>query len=194
MGEQNWRYTRPKRMSLVVSNKELISKLQKVINLLRKLIDSLSTRADSEDPIEENREDSSREKILAAAQDALGKDITPHDNVPDEVACAESLCKLIQTVDPTFPMLPYTLDLLNEFKRNPKYKATLDIKPGNLIINASTTGNGKIRGHCGVLMGNDRISSNTSANGRWEDNYSIKKWNERFRYYGGMPTRVFEPI
>lgn len=135
-----------------------------------------------------------QQALLRVAKEHLGKDVTPRDNVPDVVACAESLSNVLKSLDKDFPILPYTPDLLRELKRNPHYEGTLDLEPGNIIINATGTGNGRIPGHCGIILEGAKIASNTSKTGLWEANFTIESWKARYRVFGGMPTYVFKKV
>jgi hypothetical protein len=136
-------------------------------------------------------EPSKREQLFAVAKKYLGTDNTPQDLVPDEVACAEHLCTIIRHIDPSFPIIPFTGDLLKELKRNPKYKATLDVKEGHIVINATGTGNNTVRGHCGIFVDGGKIASNNSVTGKWDNHWVLGDWVNHYRVKGGMPTHIF---
>ena len=136
---------------------------------------------------------SKRLKLLAAAQSFLGKEASPLDKVPDEVACVESLGNVARPICP-FPDVYGTWDALKFLKNSSHWRGTLEALPGNLIINATGTGNGKLRGHCGVILEGGRIASNNSKTGLWTDFYTIDTWKKRYRIDGAMPTYVFEPL
>lgn len=186
-------YTRETKTTLISYAFELIADILKLLRpqdaIPPVVPESLKLIKATMEPLE-----TPREALLRVAKEHLGKDVTPRDHVPDVVACAESLCNVIQSLDLTFPILPYTPDLLKELKRNPHYVGTLDLEPGNIIINATATGNGRIPGHCGVILENGKIASNNSKNGLWEDYYTIESWKARYRIYGGMPTMVFKKV
>ena len=52
-----------------------------------------------------------QERFLKICLDALDTEITPQDNVPDYVACAEVISTLIKKVIPDFPIISSTKDL-----------------------------------------------------------------------------------
>jgi hypothetical protein len=130
---------------------------------------------------------------LAAAKSFLKKDPSPNDEIEDDVACVHSLGNVIRTVT-TFPAIYGTYAALDYFKKSPDWKGTLNLEPGNVIINATGTGNGSIRGHCGIILENGRIASNNSATGLWTDFYTLDSWKARYRIKGGMKTYVFELV
>ena len=128
---------------------------------------------------------------IADALTLLNKDITPNDETPDEVACVQNFCEVMNKVI-TFPKLEHTAELLKELKRNPKFEGTLDFNEASIIVNATGTGNGTLRGHCGYIGTNNGIISGNSFNGKWEYNYTIGTWKARFRIRGGMPVYLFK--
>lgn len=123
----------------------------------------------------------------------IGKDASPLDSVPDELACVDSLTRIISHVRP-FPIYDGTYELLQYLKMSPHWRSTLNPDAGNVIVSATGTGNNLIRGHCGILNGDGRIMSNTSKTGKWELNYTIQSWVKRFRQQGGMAIYYFEPL
>jgi hypothetical protein len=125
------------------------------------------------------KKETNQEALLRIAKENLGSDITPNDRVKDEVACAESLSALIRKLDPEMPIIPGTWTLLDYLKKSPKFERVWEVENGNIIINATGTGNGLIRGHCGVIMRDNRIASNNSHNGLWEDYFTLNSWNTR---------------
>lgn len=137
-----------------------------------------------------------RERLLEAAKIWLGKDASPKDNAPDDLACAESVSTIIRSsIAPDFPICLSTADLKKQLSADKRFKVTLDIKPGNILVSPTGSGNGKIpNGHTGVFLTSDRIASNDSRTGKWEDNYSLASWIARYRTKGGYPLIVFEPI
>ena len=140
-----------------------------------------------EEPTETNTEKLYR---IADVLAQLEEDITPEDLTEDEVACVENLCEVINRVV-EFPRLKYTPYLVTELKEDPRFKGTLDCKEGYIIVNATESGNGTVRGHCGVIGKGGKIMSGNSYNGKWEYNYTLDSWKQNFRIEGGMVTWVF---
>lgn len=138
-------------------------------------------------------QESLREKIYQEALLWIGKDASPQDVVNDEVGCVESVANIVRRVMP-LPQMYGTAALLAYLNKSKQWQATLDPKPGNLIVAATGTGNGSIPGHCGIHAGNNLIMSNTSADGIWRQNYTIETWVRRYRQNGGMRVHYFEAI
>lgn len=173
--------------------------MEKLEVLLRKLKDLLQKK-----PIEEIEylplppkppivKKTNREKLLEYALQYLGRDVTPEDNVPDDVACASSFCRVLKGILPDFPDIPYTLTLFRFLQKDSRWQASLDLLPGNAIISPTTLGNGKIpNGHVGIISKDSKIMSNNSKNGLWEENFTINSWIDRYRTQGGYPIYIFQ--
>ena len=134
------------------------------------------------------------EKLLTLSEEYENTDPSPADKVDDVVACVDSLTNVIIRLYPNFPKSYYTPILLADLKKSPFFKETSKAESGSVILNATGTGNGTLRGHCGVIGRNGRIRSNDSRTGLWTDYYTIETWQQRYRLTGGMPTHIFEPI
>jgi len=87
-----------------------------------------------------------------------------------------------------------TSEMTTQLRKSSRFKATLDLAVGNVIISPTGSGNGKIRGHVGIIGENGKIMSNSSANGLWEENFTVKKWVDLYRGVGGLRIFVFEPV
>lgn len=134
-----------------------------------------------------------REKILSEAKKWLGKEASPKDYAPDELACAESLCNVLdQVMD--FPMMTGTWELFDHLKKDKRFKIVTELKEGNIIISPTGHGNGFIRGHVGILTGKGNIASNDSNSGFWLENYDVDSWVKRYRTRGGFPVVIFEAV
>ena len=144
----------------------------------------------------EKKELTAQECLLKLAKDNLGRDITPEDNIPDEVACAENVSAMIKKISNNFPIIPHTMNLYKTLDKNKAFEPTLDLEAGNIII--SPTGhwrsNGSIRGHVGIILEDGKIASNNSLNGNWDDYYTISSWVSRYRNKGGYPIYVFKMV
>jgi len=125
----------------------------------------------------------------------IGKEASPFDSAPDDLACVESLASIIRySIIRDFPIELATWRFLTLLRNDKRFKATLDLTAGNIILSPSWSGNGKIRGHTGILGEKHTIMSNSSSTGLWEENYTIDNWIKRYRNLGGMPIYVFEPL
>lgn len=134
------------------------------------------------------------ETLALIAENFIGTDASPKDTADDELACVDSLTLIVKYVFPDFRHILSTQGLKKELDDSHHFKPTLELKRGNIILSVTDTGNGTVRGHCGILRSPTRIMSNTSADGLWKDNYSLDAWIQRFRVKGGLKIYVYEPI
>lgn len=133
-----------------------------------------------------------REKLHEEALKWIGKDASPYNSAPQDLACAESVSTIVRRVVPTFPIVLGTADLLGRLKNDKRFKGTLDPKPGNIILSATGSGNGSIRGHTGIFTIKEQIMANNSYTGLWGIHWDSVKWKDYYRIKGGMPTHYFE--
>ena len=135
----------------------------------------------------------SAQKIHEYSVAMIGKEMSPKDLAKDDVGCAESYCNAARAAYPDMPIILGTASLLAFFRKDKRFKQTLDIKPGNVLIAATGTGNGTVRGHVWVIGEKSTAMSNNSATGLWERNYTIDQIVTRWRKQGGMQLLCFEP-
>lgn len=133
---------------------------------------------------------SNSESLHTLAKSSVGKDVSPLDQAPDELGCAESVSNLIKMIERDFPIHVSTARLFEECSR--RYKRTLEIKPGYILISPTGYGNGKVIGHTGII-GESVIYSNNSNTGLWDDKWTIDTWVKYYRGKGGLPLYVFNP-
>lgn len=128
---------------------------------------------------------------------ALGTDLSPQDEVPDEVACASSLSRLIQRAAPhlNFPHLVSTRQLFDYFEQSPSFKPVQKPQYGDIVLSVTGTGSGRIKnGHCGIRGkfqawdSSPWIMSNDSRNGLWTVNFTLNTWIQYYETRGGMKT------
>lgn len=131
-----------------------------------------------------------REKLLEVAMNSLGKDLRT-GVAPKNLACVEHLVQVIKKVV-YIPEMYHTSDLGKYIKHSSLWKGTLELKPGNLILSITGTGNGSIRGHAGIILDDGKIASNDSITGKWDDYHTIDSWRRRYSTKGGMKILVFE--
>ena len=134
-----------------------------------------------------------RENLLLEAEKWLGKDASPLDNAPEDLSCAESVSYIIRQVLPDFPRVTGTYTLWEVLKKDKRFRDTLDIRPGCVIISPTGKGNGQIIGHTGIV-GRKFIMSSNSPHGTWSENYTLDGWVQRYRKIGGFPIYIFEPV
>lgn len=134
-----------------------------------------------------------REHLYEVAKESIGQDISPRDIAPDNLACVESLCKIIQKACPElqFPTLLSTRSLFEYLERSVSFTPVESPLYGDIILSVTGSGNGTVaHGHCGIY-GKKWIMSNDSRTGSWEANYLPESWERYFRGRGGMQTLYY---
>ena len=167
-----------------------LSLIQKVINFFKDIL-AVKKKDIKDTPLSLNTNmETNEEKLLKVALEALDTEVTPKDEVPDEVACSEVLTTLIKKVFPDFPIIGSTAELFNQLKRDKRFKATLEPKRGCLIVSPRTS---TTFGHCGIQITNDgRFASNDSKTGIFKSNYSWESWIEEFIKKRNLRIFIFE--
>jgi hypothetical protein len=127
--------------------------------------------------------------IFKIAKASLGIDISPLDVISDDLGCAESVSWVLKKAI-GFPLITGTWSLLEYLKKDNRFEQITESETGCIIISATGTGNGKIRGHVGIV-GENKIMSSDSLDGIWKENYTSLTWKERYGQQGGMPIYLF---
>lgn len=137
-------------------------------------------------PVEKTR----REKLYDISYSLLGIDVSPKDLAPDVISCAESLSNVL--IKAGMPDLHHPLLGTHELNGwlHDHLEEVVEPLPGDIIMSATGTGNGLIRGHCGVV-GKHSIMSNNSNTGKWDAHWEMPKWIAYYEKYGGIPTHFY---
>jgi len=169
--------------------RDLLTWLQIRAGLLKEQVDELKTPHNSPKM-------PPSEHLYRVAVSFLNTDASPLDKADDEVGCAESVSNILQTAFGDFPIeIELATWILNKkLDTHSKFKRTLDLDCGNIIISPTGSGNGSTRGHVGIIGKDGKIMSSESATGLWKENYSIDTWVSRYRHKGGMPVFVYKRI
>lgn len=123
--------------------------------------------------------------LVELCESCIGKDVTPMDNVPDEVACAETVSTLVRKVYPDFPFHVSTANMDKALQSPTSNWMLVDVpEAGDIVISPTV---GKKIGHVGICMGNNFIASNNSFGvnrGLFTKNYSVLSWNNVYKKKG----------
>lgn len=132
-------------------------------------------------------------KLYELAVKSIGTDVSPRDVANDELGCVESVTTLINKVNPNIPVQLSTAAFLKYMQANTQlFEKCAGPGKERIVICATGTGNGKVpNGHVGICVDDADIMSNTSATGKWEKNYTVKSWNNRFELKGGFKVHYF---
>lgn len=123
----------------------------------------------------------------------LCKDVDLSFLASNEVGCAESVSRCLRELDES--IIPVTLGTYTLWQRMKKSNRFVQIPvpyTGCVVVAATGTGNGSMRGHTGIYDGR-RIWNNNSYTGRWTDSYTIESFRNRYEAKGGMKVRFFIP-
>lgn len=137
-----------------------------------------------------------RETLYWASRDAMYTDVSPNDTAPDELGCVDSVSSLIRKIFPdlNFPSLYHTARLFAYLEKSPSFKPVDKPLPGDIVLNVTGTGNGRVKhGHTGVC-GYKWIMSNDSRTGLWLANYTYPAWKAAFESKGGMVTYYYRIV
>lgn len=129
-----------------------------------------------------------REWLYKVAYSCLDIDMAP---TQDALGCSESLYYVMKKAG--VPNLPKrailgTAEMDAWLKKN--FASYANPLPGDIIMSPTGSGNGKIRGHTGIV-GNVNIMSNNSKNSLWQDEWNLKKWLNYYQKYGGLSTKYY---
>lgn len=135
------------------------------------------------------------EQLYTLSKNLLGTRLGKDKSIPIGVNCANACTDvLIRFGVKGLPAkgIAGTSQLLSFLKSSTEFKEVDEYTTGAVIINATGTGNGKIRGHVGIC-GNHVIMSNNSETGLWDDVWNWTRWYNYYEKYGGISTRFFVP-
>lgn len=159
-----------------------IKETQERLNIIRRTLKSLVAQFRHLLEVKSAQEQLYQQAILH-----IGYDASRFDLVNDDLGCAESVSTLLSKVV-SFPIITGTWTLNNYLANSPLFKRTSESAGrGTIIISPTGTGNGKRRGHVGILGDNKSIMSANSLTGIWQENYTISSWYNQYRRTGGLP-------
>lgn len=132
-------------------------------------------------------------KLYTVAKSLLGKRLTLDNSVPKNVGCAQALSYILKEAGYAIPKggISGTYTLYEWLQKN--FLKTDTLEKGNIIISVTGTGNGKIRGHVGVLFENEVIASNDSDSGLLDTHWKYENWKAYYQTVGKLRTVIFKP-
>ena len=144
------------------------------------------------------KQPSRSEELAVYAKSRLNEHLTMDESVPWGVGCAEAISRILHDFGvsgiPT-KGIPGTAGMGTFLRGNKECRKVSSPTPGCILLSETGTGNGKIRGHVGIIapQGN-LIYSNNSETGRFGAHWDIDRWIAYYSNYGGIPTQFFELI
>jgi len=140
------------------------------------------------------------ELIYFTALRQLNTDVTPNDNIPDEVACAETVEAIVyQATGYEIGANGSTYMMKAIFDSSPLWTKVEVPTRGTIILSATGHGNGNLaHGHVGIMgeimpnFEDSVIMSNSSSDGLLRANYTVASWNARYKELGGFPVEFYQ--
>lgn len=172
---------------------EKLSWMSIILQAIKSILSFMTTKEPTPTEVIEDvpTEPTFKDKLMAAVKDSLGQEVTPKDDIPDEVACAEVVSSIIKKVDPDFPILPSTRDLDMKFYLDKHFKRITEPEEGAVVISPRTA---KVFGHVGFFLDKDSIASNTSKTGIFEKNHTWNGWIREYKERRGLRIYLYRPV
>ncbi len=168
------------------SDEQKLSLIQWILNLISKVLPMQIVQ------IQEIKRMTNIEKLITAAKNSVGLDLSPKNLAPQELSCAEGLSAIIHSVIPSFPTdILSTLNLKAELDKSPYLERVYAIEPGVIIVSPRTE---TVNGHCGVFIENKEIISNDSSTGNMAKNYTWNEWITEFKDRRGLRIYLWKVI
>jgi len=136
------------------------------------------------------------DELYQAAYDNLGKHCTMDDSVPEVIGCGEAVSYLVNLVAPG--LLPHkgiagTAEWVSFMQNSPRFTKLNEPSVGSIMVFATGTGNGNIRGHI-FVVGKFHLLSNNSGNGLLGDQWTMTTALAHYRDFGGLQPHYFNLI
>lgn len=141
--------------------------------------------------------ESKRERLYRVAKSCIGRDMSPNDVAPDNLACMESLDGVFLEA-----FGEHLLPSANRLSTANGYQAMLhdprlekiteaEALPGDIsIAPTGTSTNGSPHGHVGI-RGKETYMSNDSTSGLWKAHYTLAAWKLVFTSTLKFPLYYF---
>lgn len=157
---------------------------QSIFNIKKKEVEALK------DPIITNPQpvETLKEKFIKVCLDALDTEVTPKDETPDEVACAQVMSTLIKKVLPDFPIYESTQYLDQKMFIDKRFERILTPERGAIIMSPKV---GSSFGHVGAFVTSEKIASNSSKDGIFRSNYDWQSWIKTFKEGRGLRVYLY---
>lgn len=168
----------------------LLMQIQVSINAIAEIIKNLLKKMPEVTPTP--APEKPKNPLFLVAKSALGTDVSPKDLAPDELGCAESVCNVIRNVLLDFPIITGTWTLWGTLRRDSRFTEEKEPQEGDIVISPTATGNGTLKnGHTGIVGERGEIMSNDSNTGKFQVNYTIESWREKYQKGGGFPVKFY---
>lgn len=144
-----------------------------------------------------------QEKLYQTLISSIGKRMTLDVSVPPELGCAQALSALLKQSGFDVPKygISGTATLAIWMQNNPQFEQIFAPEDKCIIISTTNSGNGSVRGHCGVLGVKGKqfkddwgIVSNDSQTGLLLELWNYTNWVEFYIKKGQLETFFFRAL
>lgn len=137
-----------------------------------------------------------REFLYHVAKGCLGIDASPNDIAPDEYGCAETVNAIyFKAFGDYIGGNISTYRMYEALTKSPFFIRVDQPDRGDIIISPTGYGNGNLtNGHVGIMASSTDIMSNDSYTGKFEKNFTLKSWRDRYSKVGGYPVVFFRRV
>lgn len=141
------------------------------------------------------------DRMYNCAKNALGTHQTLNDSVAPEVGCAEAWSAIAKLAGVQgIPSLGFagTAQVWAFLKNSPQFEKIATPEAGATLVSPTGYGNGKVRGHVGVLAryglmytADWGVCSNDSSTGLFREQWALKEWQQFYGVEGGLPVEMY---
>lgn len=121
----------------------------------------------------------------------IGIDVTPENLALNEVACAESVSKILHLIMDFPEGILSTANLFNTLNKSKLFRQTTTPIAGCIVVSPRTS---DVNGHTGIFIDNVNIVSNDSRTGKMKQNYTWTTWQKTFVRGRNLKVYLFEII
>lgn len=137
------------------------------------------------------------ERLYNVMLSVLNTDVTPKDQVDDDVSCAFSLDTIYKLAFGEYiagtNVTVSTLKLKEALMQNYNFALAKKAEKGDIVVYPTGEGNFK-HGHCFIVGENSKWYSNSSHNGLWQQNYTEYTADYRYVKQGNFPKYIFRLV
>ena len=127
--------------------------------------------------------------LINLTKSLVGIDVTPENLADNEVACAESVSKILHLLL-NFPVgILSTLELKKELDKSKLFEQVDKPKAGCIVISPRTK---TTTGHCEIYITDNKTAGNNSKTGKIEQNYTTASWKKTFEVGRGLLTFYYK--
>ena len=147
-----------------------------------------------------NTQTATSEHLYYTAKSFLGIDITPKDEIPDDVACVAQVQEVVRRATGNYIGIGAALYNTRAFKDQSLKDRRMfevhedEILPGDICVYPTGEGNGRISNGHVFIIGEHQWMSNSSKTGLWSANYTRQSAKDYYETKGGYTPYFFRLV